>query len=608
MESLHISLSSPKRFGDRKVQEWVTLAETGVLALPSFQRSYVWKRPQAIAEYLLAVFENRPTGVFLVLKTSADPQFKSRTLKGIEADTDKAVELLLDGQQRLTSLWSAFNGSAPVSYYLRIENLIEGPLTLTKVEFSSERSSRGKALAQPEQALRENLVPLDILRDEPLDDLGPIWRWCISATSDADRAQKLSRRLTKFGTQLLGRDLHYCELGAETTRREAIDIFVQSNKSSVRVNEFDIAVALAEEEADLHLRDVIGEFHQNSDVTRHYVGGTELDNEEALSRLGEWALFTGCIAEKDMAPKRSRFEKVVKDVLAADTEDSENLLGHLLRNVESALNTIAEHGARTKQTLPALPPLHVLAALQKHLGSLKKAAAQALGNRLISAYVWRSFFTNRYEANANDRLFEDFVKLRTCIKTIEKTGKLVGEFLPPIFNLSDYPLPTIGTLSNLEDPVPWIKSASRLGRAVAALQLERDPTDWITGLKLNTIRVRELEGQGKLDRHHVFPKQVLQGLLSKDQIDHALNGVLLGKSSNQALSKKDPSDYLKDIARLPSMHSEDKLRQFVESHLVPYDVLLAQGNLKIRYKNFVKERAKLVAARIREVCALPETA
>ena len=198
----------------------------------------------------------------------------------------------------------------------------------------------------------------------------------------------------------LDRPYTTASLEKKTTRREAIDIFVQSNKSSVRVNEFDIAVALAEEEADLHVRDAISEFHQVSEVTRHYVGGSGEDNERALSLLGEWLLFAGCIAEKEMAPKRSRFEDVVTDVLAVNTEDSEHRLANLLKSVESALNTIAEHGARTRQTLPSLPPLHVLAALQKDYDLVRKAQSQALRNSLISAYIWRSFFTSRYEASA----------------------------------------------------------------------------------------------------------------------------------------------------------------------------------------------------------------
>ena len=603
-----MQISMRKNFKDRKIQEWLTLAQSGALALPSFQRSYVWKRPQAVKEYLLAAFQDHPTGVFLVLNTSKEHQFKSRTLKGIEADSDSARELLLDGQQRLTSLWTAVNGLAPVKYYLRITNLIDGAPVLKDIEFASDRSSRGKFLAEPSRALQEELIPLDIIREEPSDeDFDPIWSWCLSACMDNPHsARKLTRRMTKFGDYIMGQTLHYCELSSDTTRREAIDIFVQSNKSSVKVGEFDIAVALAEEEANLRVRDSIAEFHHDSEVTRHYVGGVDNDSEEALSRLGEWVLFSGCIIKKRAAPKRSRFEEVVTDVLAATENSSEDLLRELLENVESALSALAEHGARTRQTVPTLPTLHVLASIQDDLRKLKKASEQALGKRLISAFIWRAFFTKRYEATANDRLFEDFLKLQCCLDSIKKSGRYKHSNLPPIFDESQHPLPTSEELGNLGSPIPWIRSASRLGRAIAALQLERDPFDWITGEKLDIIKVRELEEQGKLDRHHVFPKQILKESFPKEQVDHALNGVLLAKWTNQALSKKDPSTYLTQIANLPSTTSEDELRHRVESHLVPFGLLREPGRVETRYKKFIKERARIVAARMREVCEPPK--
>ena len=84
---------APARFEKRRIQEWLEMAESGQLALPSFQRSYVWKNKQSVADYLSAVFRNRPTGIFLVLKTNGKPQFPVRTIRGVEADPGQARSL-----------------------------------------------------------------------------------------------------------------------------------------------------------------------------------------------------------------------------------------------------------------------------------------------------------------------------------------------------------------------------------------------------------------------------------------------------------------------------------------------------------------------------------
>ena len=95
------------RYADRSVLDWLKMADNGSIALPSFQRSYIWDN-QRIANYLSALFEDKPTGIFLVLEThNGKPHFVSRALKGSDADLTEVKELLLDGQQRLTSLWNA---------------------------------------------------------------------------------------------------------------------------------------------------------------------------------------------------------------------------------------------------------------------------------------------------------------------------------------------------------------------------------------------------------------------------------------------------------------------------------------------------------------------
>ena len=118
-------MESALEYKSRTVGAWLGMAERGELALPSFQRSYVWKSRQFIEDYVEAVFRNRPTGVFLILKTNGSPQLESRSLRGIDIDVASADELLLDGQQRLTSLWQVLNGrTGNVTYYAEGERFV----------------------------------------------------------------------------------------------------------------------------------------------------------------------------------------------------------------------------------------------------------------------------------------------------------------------------------------------------------------------------------------------------------------------------------------------------------------------------------------------------
>lgn len=103
----------------------------------------------------------------------------------------------------------------------------------------------------------------------------------------------------------------------------------------------------------------------------------------------------------------------------------------------------------------------------------------------------------------------------------------------------------------------------------------------------------------------MFPREFLKADIKTDEeINHGVNGVLLTKGSNRALSKMDPRLYLKRILKDTQGLSDKELRDRVESHLVPYDALKSGGATTSRYKNFIKQRANLVAAEIEKLVQL----
>ena len=371
------------------------------------------------------------------------------------------------------------------------------------------------------------------------------------------------------------------------------------------MNEFDIAVALALDKGELELRDRIEAFHQTSQLTKFYVNTPHQDSEAAIAPLGEWVLFAACVGVKGIAPKRGQYRNVVRDVFGAGSGDPDAALARLLGDVEWAMETLGEHGAPTRQLLPALPPMHVLAGLRETYATLKKSVHRNVGRKLIEAYLCRSFFSDRYEAQGNDRLFADFQRLKQCILNIRSTGALKQDDLPLIFNPESYAVPDAHVLGNLQKPVSWIKSASRLGRAVATIQLAGDPLDWVTGEKLDSSKVQSLHEAGELDRHHVFPQKLLKDLFKRQEVNHALNGVVLRSSSNNYLADGDPADYIKRTLKEPHAPAESTLRKRIQSHLIPYDVLVSTASVEERYAEFIKQRAALIAQRIAEKCALP---
>src|SRR5680860_161871 len=97
----------------RKYLEWTT---SGQIQLPDFQRGYKWE-DERIRLLLVTVLRGHPLGVVMLLKTGNDQvQFKPKPIAGADVSDDAEPEmLLLDGQQRLTSLTQALTGDGVVA-------------------------------------------------------------------------------------------------------------------------------------------------------------------------------------------------------------------------------------------------------------------------------------------------------------------------------------------------------------------------------------------------------------------------------------------------------------------------------------------------------------
>ena len=86
------------------------------LVIPEFQREYVWTREQA-KQLVFSLYRQYPVGGLLLWKTDNPP-----ALKNLKSPPDKlgTVNVLLDGQQRLTTLYMLITGEIP-SYYTENE-------------------------------------------------------------------------------------------------------------------------------------------------------------------------------------------------------------------------------------------------------------------------------------------------------------------------------------------------------------------------------------------------------------------------------------------------------------------------------------------------------
>ncbi|MGY6643808.1 MAG: GmrSD restriction endonuclease domain-containing protein [Salinarimonas sp.] len=87
------------------LHELLKSCANGSIQLPDFQRSWVWD-DERIRNLIASISQAFPVGAVMTLETGGEVDFKPRTIQGAEANAGtKPSALLLDGQQRLTSLY-----------------------------------------------------------------------------------------------------------------------------------------------------------------------------------------------------------------------------------------------------------------------------------------------------------------------------------------------------------------------------------------------------------------------------------------------------------------------------------------------------------------------
>ena len=626
------------------IRDWLKMIQNGQIALPSYQRSYVWKdnKSKKMASYLQALLQGRPTGTFMVLKCEKGESLSNcRGFHGVaNFDSTKVTDLLLDGQQRLTSLWKMLTKGDSKKFYVRVNGINQVNFALNASEIRVE--AKDKAYPSAQEEYKMGCIPAHLLHH---DNDKMLEEWCVQACG-GDKAQtqpnmidamkavhQLRDAIKKELCKPLSLyDVAYFELSSKMNQDEAINIFIATNNSVTKVSQFDIVAADIQDTKSLLIRNQIANFYHNSTHLKAYYPGAE---NEWIPEIGEWMFKVACLKAEPhgMLPAGSNYKMAIKKLLENRCNSTckgnecqtgckalEKALEAVLQNLEDTLDDAAQkYGGVTKRTIACIPPFHVLAALRDTIKQLSGERSEAKVKRehkkimydvskLIDAYVWQSFFTNRYDNQANQSALADFQEIKICLDKI-----IGGEAycLTDLTIFKNYVLPTTDELKNVDKPWGLISKGDQKGRktraVIAIAMCDGGLRDWGDGALLSATRIRELEPAKQLNLHHIFPQRLLAKTENKARstrgnkrslANHVLNCVCLQETTNKEFGYKDPSAYLNQL--VAKNRSKKDIADWICSHLVPSSTHLwnKRGGIENRYRQFIEERAEMLVKEI----------
>jgi hypothetical protein len=488
-----------------KVGGLLARIDSGEIALPEFQRDFIWQ-PPAIADLLRTVARQWPAGTFLVLEVEEAPEFAFKALKGAPNATKPKI-LILDGQQRTTALYHALTERATETYFVDLGQVRDSG------EFEDEhllyRKTTRFAKDYPDV---EAMANARIAKVATIANDLAFNQWTrYFPDSEQDEMFRIRQELLPG---LREYEIPAVRLPSDVPLAAIAKIFETLNRTGVRLATFDLMVARLYP-YDFRLRD---EWDEACIVYDQFA---DLGIEDGVEVLKVIALREH-MRQRDANIKLTSKGVRESDVLSLTPQAVIDDWATATAAMAAAIDFVKkECGVIRKALMPAPAMLLPLAYLLAP-GRPRRAGLQSD----LVRWFWAASFSQTYAQGANTRAVADTRSLSAW----QADEAAIPDSLR-LFRL-DAELLMDGRRRN-----------EMLLRGLLCRSVTNNARDWIADERFQDL-------PDKLEAHHVIPDEFLRKHYRADP-DPVANFALLTEGTNKALRNALPKDVLQrpDIQR-----------------------------------------------------------
>jgi len=236
------ALKNPERI---KINEIIKKVSSKNWMLPHFQRYFDWGKDD-IREFLESIFNDYYVGAILLWQTDREPELDIMTIAGMEPEEsyDNVEAIILDGQQRITSLYYAVKAprmdlkgnNHPLYYYLNFMAFLQNEDGREIVEFHAKKMTR-------EESYQKALFPM--YEFENYQEWVDGFEDFLSAQhTDQNKVKQIRRIIEKKLRHMWGGfEIPYIVLPSSMGIDQVTDIFEKINTKGIRLNVFDLLIA-----------------------------------------------------------------------------------------------------------------------------------------------------------------------------------------------------------------------------------------------------------------------------------------------------------------------------------------------------------------------------
>jgi hypothetical protein len=577
----------------RALKNLLADCDSGALQLPDFQRGWVWDEDRIIG-LIASIARAFPVGTLMTLESNAGvgKKFAHRAIEGVPeaAAAHAPSELLLDGQQRMTSLYQACFSKQPVRtetskghrkikryYYIDIGRALANPGELeSAIEGVPEdrivREDFGRKevrnLATPEREYEQLMYPVNqVFNATP-------WLLGLFQYATSRNRPELSQTFQEFSDRVLQNFAEYqfpvIALGEKTSPEAVCLVFEKVNTGGKVLDAFELLTAMYAAHSFRLRDDWLGQSEHGHDepglqrtlATYGRMAGRE---EGALAKVSATDFLQAVTllhskecrlaAEKTHPDNKEKWPAVRatrQTLLALPLDAYKKYREPVLRGFQHAAKVLRQLGIYDVSDLPYQAQLIPLAAILADLGN---KAEPAPAQHKIERWFWCGVFGELYGSATESRYARDIMEVPEWIAGGPEPDTVRLGILNPSRLLGLY------------------TRNSAAYKGINALLMREGAKDFRTGQPFDaTVFFDE-----NVDIHHVFPQAwCKQRDLPKARWDSIVNKTPLSYRTNRIIGGVAPSAYLAKLEdgtkKDPAIPRPD-LDGYLATHCIPIEAL-----------------------------------
>ncbi len=569
----------------RNLYEILKDVNSGKIQLPDFQRGWVWDDDR-IKGIIASVAKSFPIGAVMLLETGNENiRFKTKPVEGVVGlNGTKPEMLILDGQQRITSLYQAIMTNRVVNtrnskgyeikrwYYIDMVKALDTDSDLEEAIFSinenkiiTENIGRDIILdlSTEENEFKNLMYPVSMVNnyDEWRTKFIEYWDY------DRDKIKFWNEFEKKIIKGFNGYNLPVIVMKKENTKEAVCQVFEKVNTGGVSLTVFELLTAsFASDEFDLK-----ADWENIKNKFKPYKILNNTSNTDIIQAITLYSTFN-----KRLAAITSGLTENIPSVSAKRKEMLNLTLSEYLKYrdeiVEGFIKSskiLVENHIFNSRDLPYSTQLVPMAAILAKLGD----KIDNVGNKnKLMRWFWCGVFGELYGSANETRYALDMIQVTDWIENNAEEPKTIYDA-----NFSPSRLNTLRTRN------------SAAYKGVYALMMDENTKDWLSATKIDFSTYFS----ESIDIHHIFPVAWCEkNNIPRNDYDCIINKTPLSGRTNRIVSGDAPSKYLERLKKYAGV-SDSEFNDILRSHVVSPDYMY-----KDDFYGFFNNRKEQILQRI----------